>query len=109
MKSVVSEEEDDKNKNRAKIILATMLVQTKDLQGAEQFANDILSNDDKNVEALRLRASIKLSRKEYPAATEDILSALNQTPNDARLHSILAVIYERNGSAIWLKNSMLRQ
>jgi len=61
--------------------------------------NEVLADDTKNVDALRLRASVKLLRNDSAAAVDDILVALNEAPESAQLNGMLARAYERNGSS----------
>lgn len=100
MRTVLSETNDAEQKNQARIALATMLIQNGDHNQAGDLVNEVLSEDDKNVDALRLRATVKLSNNDSAGAVDDILLALNEEPNEARLRVMLASAYERNGSTI---------
>lgn len=100
MQSVLSETDQEEQKNQARIVLATMLIQNGDNAEATSLVDEVLGEDDKNVDALRLRATIKLANNDSAGAVDDILLALNEAPNDARLRVMLAGAYERNGSTI---------
>lgn len=100
MRTVLSETDDAEQKNQARIVLATMLIQNGNYARADELVNEVIEEDDKNVEALRLRATIKLSNNDSAGAVDDILLSLNEAPNDARLRVMLAAAYERNGSTI---------
>ncbi|WP_422039289.1 tetratricopeptide repeat protein [Roseibium sp.] len=100
MQSVLAETDETEQKNRARLILAAMLIETGKIDQAEGHVTEILEADNKNVEALRMRASIKLSNNDSAGAADDILLALNEAPNDARLRVMLANAHERNGSSV---------
>ncbi len=99
MQTVTSKADDAQAKSRAQIVLASMYLQTKKVDEALKTANTVLENDPKNADALRLRAAIKLQREDNDGAAEDILNALNQTPDSVQLNAMLASVYERQGSA----------
>ncbi len=99
MNTVTSKADDPQAKNRAQIVLASMYLQTTKMDEALETANAVLSDDPKNADALRLRAAIKLRREDTDGAAEDILTALNQTPDSVQLNAMLASVYERQGSA----------
>ena len=100
VQSILATTNETENKNNARLMLAGMLAETGDIDKAESFVADILDADAKNVEALRLSASIKMSKNDSAGAADDILLALNEAPNDARLRVLLASAHERNGSAV---------
>ncbi|MBG6176198.1 tetratricopeptide (TPR) repeat protein [Labrenzia sp. EL_208] len=100
MRTVLSETDDAEQKIQARIVLATILIQNGNYARADELVNEVIEEDDKNVEALRLRATIKLSNNDSAGAVDDILLSLNEAPNDARLRVMLAGAYERNGSTI---------
>lgn len=100
MKSVLAEAEETEQENQARLILAAMLMETADIEQAEGHVTEILETDKKNVEALRMRASIKLSNNDSAGAADDILLALNEAPDDARLRVMLANAHERNGASV---------
>lgn len=100
MQSVLAENSGTEQENRARLILSAMLLENGDVAQAEGYVAEILETDKKNVEALRMRASIKLSKNDSASAADDILLALNEAPNDARLRVMLANAHERNGSSV---------
>lgn len=100
MRSVLTEATKTEEKARARLLLAAMLFETGAIDQAETYVSETLDADPKNVEALRLRAAIKLSNSDNAGAADDILVALNEAPNDARLRLLLAEAHERNGSSI---------
>lgn len=100
MQSVLGEASEADQQSQARLMLAAMLMETGETGRSESYVTEILGTDEKNVEALRLRAAIKLSKNDSAGAADDILLALNEAPNDARLRIMLANAHERNGSAV---------
>jgi len=100
MQSVLNEASDAEKQNQARLMLAAMLLETSNVDQAETYVSEILNTDAKNVEALRLNATIKLSKNNSAGAADDILLALNEAPQDARLRVMLANAHERNGSSV---------
>jgi cellulose synthase operon protein C len=82
----------------AKIMLAQLNVRQRNFDAAEALANDILSTDQRNVDALKIRASIRLDRNHVDSAIEDLREALNDQPRSPELMIMLASAYERSGS-----------
>ncbi|WP_299471893.1 tetratricopeptide repeat protein [uncultured Roseibium sp.] len=108
LQAVVSETSDEGQKNQARIMLATILGQTGDMAQAETLVNQVLEDDAKNVDALRLRSNIKISRNDNAGAVDDILVALNEAPENARLRTLLASAYERDGSSVLAEEQFAR-
>jgi len=82
----------------AKIMLAELNLRQKNVESAEKIVNDILSSDQRNVDALKLRASIRLDRGQVDEAIADLREALNDQPRSATLMLMLATAYERDGA-----------
>ena len=82
---------------RAKLLMAELRFRKKDLDAALQIVDDVLSSDQRNVDALKLRALIRLDRTQVDAAISDLREALNDQPRSANLMLLLATAYERNG------------
>ncbi|WP_311029144.1 tetratricopeptide repeat protein [Mesorhizobium koreense] len=100
MHSIIDSASNDENRNKAQIQLATMFTRKKDWVGAEKLTNAVLENDSKNVDALRVRASVRLSEGNTDKGIDDLLAALNEAPDDTQLRSLLAEAYERKGSVV---------
>ena len=86
------------NAVKAKTLLAALNLRQKNTDAAEKIVADILANDEGNVDALKLRASIRLSRNEFDAAISDLRQALNAQPRSQDLMLMLATAYEKSGS-----------
>jgi cellulose synthase operon protein C len=82
----------------AKIMLAELNLRQKDSDTALKIVDDILTSDQRNVDALKLRASIRLDREQVDAAIADLREALNDQPRSPALMLMLATAYERSGS-----------
>lgn len=82
----------------AKARLADIHLVGKKMDAAEVLVTDILQKDSRNVNGLRLRASMRLERGELDGAITDLRQALNDQPRSVELMSQLAVVYERAGS-----------
>jgi tetratricopeptide (TPR) repeat protein len=82
----------------AKIMLAQLNLRQKNTDAAEKIVDDILNNDQRNVDALRMRASIRLGNGHPDAAIDDLREALNDQPRSPELMLLLAAAYERSGS-----------
>ena len=86
------------NALKAKIMLAQLNLRQKNTDVAEKIVADILNDDERNVDALMLRASIRLDRDQLDAAISDLREALNDQPRSPDLMLMLASAYERSGS-----------
>jgi tetratricopeptide (TPR) repeat protein len=82
----------------AKIMLAQLNLRQKNTDAAENIVDSILKDDQRNVDALKIRASIRLDRGHPDAAIEDLREALNDQPRSTELMLMLAAAYERSGS-----------
>jgi cellulose synthase operon protein C len=86
------------NAIKAKIKLAELNLRQKNTDAADKIITDVLAKDTRNVDALKLRASIRLTREQFEGAISDLREALNDQPRSAELMLMLATAYERNGS-----------
>ena len=82
----------------AKIRLAEIKLNRKDISAAEALVSDILHKDSRNVSGLKLRASIRMDRGQVEPAISDLREALNDQPRSTELMLLLATAYERSGS-----------
>jgi Tfp pilus assembly protein PilF len=97
--AIVGKAEPVEDVKNAKIILASMYSDKKDFVQANAIIDNVLSGDAKNVEALTLKANIKLENGKLDDAIQDARDALNQAPQSVPLHLLLARAYERQGSS----------
>jgi tetratricopeptide (TPR) repeat protein len=82
----------------ARAKLAELHFKSKKLESAEALVSAIIEKDSRNVQGLKLRASIHMARGNNPAAVTDLRQALHDQPRSVDLNSLLAVAYERAGS-----------
>ena len=82
----------------AKVMLAELNLRQKNDDTAEKIINDVLTNDPHNVDALKLRASMRLGHDQVDSAISDLRGALNEQPRSTELMLMLATAYERSGS-----------
>jgi tetratricopeptide (TPR) repeat protein len=100
MESVIEDANNDDNRNYARIALARMAAIQKNWDKAAKLADSVIDNDPKNVDALRVRASILLVEGNVDKAIDDLLTALNEAPDDVQLHGLLGGAYERKGLVV---------
>src|SRR5262245_1584657 len=81
----------------AQVKLAEMHLSRKKVEAAEELLAKILKEDSRNINALKLRASLRMDRGELDAAVNDLRQALNDQPRSSELMMLLAVAYERGG------------
>jgi tetratricopeptide (TPR) repeat protein len=81
----------------AQVKLAEMHLNRKKVDAAGELLAKILKEDSRNINALKLRASIRMDRGELDAAVNDLRQALNDQPRSSELMMLLAVAYERGG------------
>ena len=87
----------DKNQqNQARVLLAKIMLAQKDTAGAGKLADVVLGADAKNVDALSVRAAVRVAATKYDDAIEDLRAALNVAPQSATLRLQLADAYERS-------------
>lgn len=90
-------EPSDQTRN-IKALYATLLVRTGEVAKADALVAEILKEDAAHKDALSLRASRNIAQDRATEAIIDLRTALNQSPNDARLLSELARAYLRDGN-----------
>ena len=82
----------------ARTTLAQMYMARNNVAAAEPLLSEILAADSRNIEALRLRAGIRVDRNQFDDAIADLRRALNDQPRSPALLVSLALAYERSGS-----------
>ena len=82
----------------AQVKLAQVQFQQKQFDRAEELVSSILRKDSRNIDGLKLRASIRLQRGQLDVAIEDLRQALDDQPRANDLMVLLANAYERSGS-----------
>jgi cellulose synthase operon protein C len=97
LKSLAAGTESLDKKLAAKVKLAELYLSRSDKASAEPLIGDVLTQDNKNAGALRLRAALRIEKGDVDNAISDIRQALNDQPKSAELLSLLAIAYERGG------------
>ena len=90
-------EETDETRN-VKIALAQMLEATGNSVGARALVEDVLASDANHVEALKMRAAWLIDGDEADDAILTLRTALEQSPRDPSLMTLMAQAYERSGN-----------
>ena len=98
LNTLIQETDNAADASRAQVLLAGIMVSRGDLDKAEKLINSVLKADPTKVSALSVRASIRVARKMYTEAIEDLSVALNEAPESSRVLRLLAQVYELNGS-----------
>ena len=98
LKKLIAESDQPADASRARVLLAGMMISKNELEEAEKLIETVLKDDGSNVNALTVRASIRVARKLYTEAIEDLSAALNQDPESSRVLQLLGQVYELNGS-----------
>ena len=94
--SIVAATDGDK-RNDARIAMAKMAATEQKLDEAENSVNAVIDEDPKNADALGVRAWVRLTKNEVSKATDDLLVAVNEAPQNAQLIQLLGEAYERAG------------
>ena len=96
LKSLIADSSAD-NALKARITLAQMYVNRKQLDTGDTLVSEILQKDGRNTEGLKLRAIIEMDRGQLEPAINTLREALNDQPRSIELMSLLATAYERSG------------
>lgn len=98
LQAIVDEAESSAQTRRIKGTLATMLLATGNQVGARAMAEEILTEDEADVTALKLRAQMLIDSDQPGDAILDLRRALDQAPRDTAIILLLAAAHERDGS-----------
>jgi tetratricopeptide (TPR) repeat protein len=91
-------EADSPQLRQVKVALARMLEETGNSVGARALVEDVLAADSSQSEALKMRASWLIEADETDEAIRNLRSALEQSPRDPALMTLMARAYERSGN-----------
>ena len=98
MRDLVAETTNSKEAAAAKIELARMLIAHNDGAAATPLVEAVLTEDEKNVDALILRANIKKASGDLQGTIDDLNAAFNGAPQSPDIAAMLADAYEGSGA-----------
>ena len=98
MEAIVKSAAASDQTRRIKAMLARMLDTTSNRVGARALVEEILADDPTNVDALKLRAGWFIAEDKPGDAIVDLRAALDQSPRDAAILTLMAAAHERDGS-----------
>jgi tetratricopeptide (TPR) repeat protein len=108
LEAIIAKGEPKEDVVRARLLLASMNIQLGQKDKAKTLIKDVLASDEKNADALALRANLSLDSGETDSAVADLREALNQQPNSVALLMLLGRALERQG-AVELANERIAQ
>lgn len=91
---------------RMKVGLARMLSATGELKEAHTLVDEVLAEDSGAAEALKLKATWQIQEDEIGDAISTLRKAIDDSPNDASLMTLLAQAYERDGNRDLLRETL---
>ena len=106
LEDILKDAEPSDQTRSIKIALANMLTRTGNSVGARARVEEILAEDPTNVGALKLKAGWLIDDDHIGDAIIELRRALDQSPRDSQVMTLLARAYERSGDHD-LKNEML--
>ena len=98
MEDILKDAEVSDQTHRIKIALANMLIRTGNAVGARALVEEILTEDPTEVTALKLKAGWLIGDDRTGDAIVELRRALDQSPRDAEVMTLLARAYERAGN-----------
>ena len=98
LKKLISDASSKDHVLTARVLLAEMYLNQKQVDAAEALVSEILSSDSGNTSGLKLRAEIRMDRGQVNEAINDLRQALSEQPRAVDLMLLLSVAYERSGS-----------
>jgi tetratricopeptide (TPR) repeat protein len=82
----------------ARTTLADLYMSKNNVAAAEPLVTAILGADNRNIDGLRMRASIRIGRGQFDDAIADLRTALNDKAQSPELLADLGLAYERSGA-----------
>ncbi len=98
LKAIIDKGEPEEDIRRSRILLARMHLSQKEVETASKLIADVLAADEKNADALALRAAIRLDANDTENAITDLREALGQQPRSVPLLRLLGKALERQGA-----------
>ena len=98
LSTLIANQTDPDKQLQAKNVLARMLVNQGRRDSAQDLVAEVLATDDKNVQALSLRAQLSLSDGEFGSAITDLRTALGQSARSPEIRVQLGRALELDGA-----------
>ena len=98
VEEILATAEPSEQTRNIKVGLAKMLAQTDNEVGARALVEEVLVEDSTHVEALKLRANWLIESDNTDDAIATLRSALDQSPRDPQIMTLMARAYDRAGS-----------
>ncbi|MCE6950286.1 tetratricopeptide repeat protein [Cereibacter sphaeroides] len=98
MQAILEGSESSDQTRRIKAMFASMKLASGDPAGSRALAEEILAEDPRQVDALKLRARMLIDEDRPGAAILDLRTALDQAPRDAEIATLTALAHERDGN-----------
>jgi tetratricopeptide (TPR) repeat protein len=99
LEDVVGAVEDTEDGRRIKVALARMYQTIGNDDGAKRLVGEVLSSDPTEVEALKIRATWLIDEDNPGDALVDLRSALDQSPLDPKIMTLMAQAHDRAGNS----------
>ena len=97
LQDLIASEISAERKTLAQVKLAEIYVGRGDFAAGDPIVAQILAIDRRNIGGLKLRAIVKIERKDIDSAVADLREALNDQPKSSDLLLLLAKAYESGG------------
>ena len=98
MEDILKDAEPSEQTHRIKIALANMLSRTGNSVGARVQVEEVLDQDPTHIGGLKLKAGWLIDDDHIGDAIVELRRALDQSPRDAQVLTLLARAYERSGN-----------
>ena len=106
LKEVIEKEGITEMGMKARLDLAAKYIGMRRTAEAEPIIAEVLKNDTRNIEGLRLRAAVEIEQGKLDAAANDLRTAMNDAPGNPLLYQMMAAVNERGGSIELAEKSM---
>jgi tetratricopeptide (TPR) repeat protein len=98
MQEIVTVDDSDEQTLRMRVLLARMLNEDGNDVGARNLVEQVLETDNRQVEALKLRAAWLIEQDKMDDAIVDLRTALDGAPTDQDAMTLIAQAHMRNGN-----------
>ena len=106
LKEVIEKEGITEMGMKARLDLAAKYIGMRRTAEAEPIIAEVLKNDTRNIEGLRLRAAVEIEQGKLDDAANDLRKAMNDAPGNPLLYQMMAAVNERGGSIELAEKSM---